>query len=163
MKSRLLLCLTLVCTACYFDHAYAQADDREMILALMDKAFAAVNSNNPDDWRAIQLAEGTSLSFRPGPSGRPDELEMRISSNEEFLADLKPDGHDYVERWTGEPTILVRGPIAVVWGEYEFWIDGEFSHCGVDSVDLVKIEGEWKIANFMWTVEKENCPTAPDR
>ncbi len=129
----------------------------------MEKAFAAVHSNNPDDWRAIQLAEGTSLSFRPDPEGRPEELEMQISNNEGFLADLKPDGHDYMERWTGEPTILVRGPIAVIWGEYEFWIDGEFSHCGVDSVDLVKVEGEWKIANFMWTVEKENCPTAPSR
>jgi hypothetical protein len=48
-----------------------------------------------------------------------------------------------------------------VWGEYEFWIDGAFSHCGVDAVDLVKIDGEWKVANFMWTVEKENCPTGP--
>ena len=163
MKSRALLYLMLICTGFHLNDACAQADDREMILGVMDEAFAAVNSNNPDDWRAIQLAEGTSLSFRPAPSGRPDELEMRISSNEEFLADLKPDGHDYIERWTGEPTILVRGPIAVVWGEYEFWIDGEFSHCGVDSVDLVKVEGEWKIANFTWTVEKEDCPTAPDR
>ena len=31
----------------------------------------------------------------------------------------------------------------------------------VDAVDLVKIDGEWKVANFMWTVEKENCPTGP--
>lgn len=161
MQLRVLLCLTLMCTAFQFNEAYAQSDDREMILAVMEKAFAAVHSNSPDDWRAIQLAEGTSLSFRPGPEGRRDELEMQMSSNEEFLADLKPDGHNYMERWTGEPTILIRGPIAVVWGEYEFWIDGEFSHCGVDSVDLVKVEGQWKIANFMWTVEKEGCPTAP--
>lgn len=163
MQLRALLCLTLMCTVSHFNNAYAQSDDREVILAVMEKAFAAVHSNNPDDWRAIQLAEGTSLSFRPGPKGRPEELEMQISNNEGFLADLKPDGHDYMERWTGEPTILVHGPIAVIWGEYEFWIDGEISHCGVDSVDLVKVEGEWKIANFMWTVEKENCPTAPSR
>ena len=127
----------------------------------MDKAFAAVRSSIADDWRAFQLAEGTTLSFRPGAEGRPEELEMRISNNEDFIADLKPDGHEYLERWTGEPTILIRGPIAVIWGEYEFWIDGEFSHCGVDSADLVKIDGKWKVANFMWTVEKEDCPTAP--
>jgi hypothetical protein len=138
--------------------AYADSGDREAILAVMEKAFAAVQSGIPDDWRAIQLAEGTTLSFRPGPDDRPDELEMRISNNEKFLVGLEPDGHDYVERWTGEPTVLIRGPIAVVWGEYEFWIDGEFSHCGVDLVDLVKIEGEWKIANFTWTVEMEDCP-----
>lgn len=49
----------------------------------------------------------------------------------------------------------------MIWGEYEFWIDGEFSHCGVDSADLVKTDGEWKVANFMWTVEKTDCPSAP--
>ena len=142
---------------------YAETGDREEILTVMDRAFAAVRSNIANDWRAIQLAEGTTLSFRPGPAERPEELEMRISKNEDFVADLMPDGHEYVERWTGEPTILIRGPIAVIWGEYEFWIDGEFSHCGVDSADLVKIDGEWKVANFMWTVEKEDCPTAPSR
>jgi hypothetical protein len=142
-------------------NAFAESGDREAILALMDNAFAAVRSSNPDDWRAIQLAEGTTLSFRPGPEERPEELEMRIANNEDFIADLQPDGHEYLERWTAEPTILIRGPIAVIWGEYEFWIDGEFSHCGVDSADLVRINGEWKVANFMWTVEKENCPTAP--
>ena len=128
---------------------------------VMEKAFSAVRSSIADDWRAIQLAEGTTLSFRPDSDGRPGDLEMRISNNEEFIADLKPDGHEYTERWIGEPTILIRGPIAVIWGEYEFWIDGVFSHCGVDSADLVKVEGEWMVANFMWTVEKEDCPTAP--
>lgn len=104
-----------------------------------------------------------TLSFRAGHEDQPEDLEMRISNNEAFIADLQPDGHDYLERWTGEPTILIRGPIAVIWGEYEFWIDGVFSHCGVDSADLVKVRGERKIANFMWTVEKEGCPTAPER
>jgi len=141
----------------------AEASERETILAVMDRAFAAVRSSQPDDWRAIQLADGTTLSFRPQPDGEPGNLEMRVSNNEEFIAKLEPDGHEYVERWTEEPTVLIRGPIAVVWGAYEFWIDGEFSHCGVDSTDLVKVDGEWKVANFMWTVEKENCPTAPTR
>jgi hypothetical protein len=163
MRTHTILCLTVLFIFSQPTNAIAESGDREAILAVMDKAFAAVRSNMADDWRAIQLAEGTTLSFRPGPEERPEELEMRISNNEDFIADLKPDGHEYIERWTSEPTILIRGPIAVIWGEYEFWIDGEFSHCGVDSADLVKKDGEWKVANFMWTVEKEDCPTAPSR
>jgi len=163
MRTHTLLCLTGLFIFSQPTNAIAESGDREAILTVMDKAFAAVRSNIADDWRAIQLAEGTTLSFRPGPAERPEELEMRISNNENFIADLKPDGHEYIEQWTSEPTILIRGPIAVIWGEYEFWIDGEFSHCGVDSADLVKISGEWKVANFMWTVEKEDCPTAPSR
>lgn len=140
--------------------ASAQSDDRGAILALMQQAFAAVGSGNPDDMRAIQLAEGTSISMRPHSSGKKGKYEMRLSSNEEFLAG-PADDRKLVEAWTAEPTLIIGGPIALVWGEYDFWIDGEFSHCGIDSVSLVKIDDTWKIANWMWTVETEKCATKP--
>ena len=131
-----------------------EVDDRAEILALMDQVFAAVASGDPDDWRAIQLAEGTTLSFRPDGEGGQ---AMRIESNEEAIQ-REPTNDVYLERWIGEPTVMIRGPIAVVWGEYEFFINGERNHCGVDVADVVKLDGEWKIANFMWTVEPEGCP-----
>lgn len=161
MRNQLILVMTCGYGLCQMGTVYADTDERDAILAAAEQAFAAVNSQEPGDWRAIQLAEGTTLSFRPQSGGEGGELEMRIANNEDFIADLKHDGSEYVERWTSEPTVLIRGPIAVVWGEYEFWIDGRFSHCGVDSIDFVKIDGAWKIANFMWTVEREGCPTAP--
>jgi len=48
-------------------------------------------------------------------------------------------------------------PIAVVWAPYEFWQDGKTSHCGVDVFDLVRIDGEWRVSNSMWTVEPDAC------
>jgi len=84
---------------------------------------------------------------------------MRMSSNEELTASANDGSHTYLERWTNVPTVTIRDHIAVVWGEYEFFIDGKFSHCGVDAVDLAKVDGDWKIVNWMWTVEKSNCPT----
>jgi len=161
MRFLLLLCLPLLVGSVLTADAFAENDERSAILDVMDKAFAAVASQDPDDWRAIQLAEGTTLSFRPHADGEPGKMEMRISNNEAFVAGGEHDGREYVEQWTGEPTVMIRGPIAVVWGAYDFWVDGQFSHCGVDSVDLVKKDGEWKIANFMWTVERTDCPTDP--
>ena len=131
-----------------------EVDDRAEILTLMDKVFAAVASGDPDDWRAIQLAGGTTLSFRPDGKGGQS---MRIASNEQAIQHA-PTDDVYLERWIGEPTVLIRGPIAVVWGEYEFFINGERNHCGADVGDVVKLHGEWKVANFMWTVEPEGCP-----
>lgn len=139
----------------------ARAEDREQaeVLALMDRVFEAVGTRDPDDWRALQLAEGANLSVRPAT----DDASLRVTlvTNEDFVANMSGDGRVYVERWTSEPVVLIRGPIAVVWGEYEFWIDEEFSHCGVNTADLVKIDGAWKLANIMWTAERDNCPTAP--
>ncbi|MBK9064929.1 MAG: hypothetical protein IPL89_17350 [Acidobacteria bacterium] len=47
--------------------------------------------------------------------------------------------------------------IAVVWAPYEFWIDGKTSHCGIDVFDFVKVDGAWRVANAMWTVEPNAC------
>ncbi len=99
MRFYLLLCLTILCYFSQTKNVYAESGEREAILAIMEKASAAVRSNIPDDWRAIQLAQGTTLSLRPSADGPPEVLEMRIANNEKFIADLKPDGHDYIERW----------------------------------------------------------------
>ena len=66
------------------------------------------------------------------------------------------DGTKLRERYWS-PTVLVRGSIAVVWAPYEFWRDGKTSHCGVDVFDFVKVDGTWRVANGMWTVEPEAC------
>jgi hypothetical protein len=163
MRRVVAICLVLVLVAILLPTRNVRADSDECaaILAVMQRAFDAVHSQDPDDWRAIQLAEGTTLSFRPHPDGEPGELQLRLSNNEDFISNTAPNSQDYIEQWTGDPIGMIRGPIAVVWGEYEFLIDGQFSHCGVDSTDLVKIDGQWKIANFMWTVERGNCPTGP--
>jgi hypothetical protein len=54
--------------------------------------------------------------------------------------------------------LLIHNGIAVFWAPYSFDIDGRRSHCGVDQFDFVKVEGEWKLANSMWTVEPDGCP-----
>ena len=160
MLNRKLLCLGLL-SLLVCSNVYSHDEERQAVLALMQLGFDAVASGDPDDMRAVQLAEGTSLSFRPMKGGAPGALEMRISTNEALAVAGAGDPRKYLERWIGEPTVLTRGPIAVVWGEYEFYIDGVRSHCGVDSADLVKLDGDWKIANWMWTVEPDGCPTGP--
>ena len=144
----------------------ASADDMEdseeaAILAVVQQAFDALGPMDGDVWRQIQYAEGTTLSVRP--DAESGEWVMNMRSNEAGLAGFDGVDRGYYEGWTAEPTVMIRGAIAVVWGEYDFWINDTFSHCGVDSIDLVKLDGTWKIANFMWTAETENCPTDPNR
>ena len=48
-----------------------------------------------------------------------------------------------------------------LWAPYYFYIDGVFSHCGTDAIDLVEVDGQWKIANSSWTVQKAGCIKPP--
>jgi|APFre7841882724_1041349.scaffolds.fasta_scaffold63712_2 hypothetical protein len=51
--------------------------------------------------------------------------------NSYWVDPARAEGPALRERYWS-PTVLVRGPIAVVWAPYEFWEDGMTSHCDVE-------------------------------
>ncbi|GAB2809323.1 nuclear transport factor 2 family protein [Ferruginibacter profundus] len=53
--------------------------------------------------------------------------------------------------------IKIDGPLAIVWAPYKFYYKGVFSHCGIDSFQLVKINGEWKVQYLIDTRKKKGC------
>ncbi|MEE2771644.1 MAG: nuclear transport factor 2 family protein [Bacteroidota bacterium] len=48
-----------------------------------------------------------------------------------------------------------NGPLAVVNTAYEFYYNGNFSHCGVNNFTLVKLEDQWKIVHLIDTRNKK--------
>jgi ketosteroid isomerase-like protein len=53
--------------------------------------------------------------------------------------------------------VHIDGPMASVWTPYEFYFKGNFSHCGVNSFQLVRHNGIWKIQYIIDTRRKEAC------
>lgn len=53
--------------------------------------------------------------------------------------------------------ILIDNGLASVWTDYKFYIGDKFSHCGVNSFQLVKVGNDWKIAYLIDTRRKDNC------
>lgn len=53
--------------------------------------------------------------------------------------------------------ILIDGPMASVWTPYQFYYEGKFSHCGVNSFQLVRLDGRWKIQYIIDTRRKTGC------
>jgi len=75
----------------------------------------------------------------------------------DFLTAItKPHADVYDERIVFE-TIKIDGPLASVWTPYKFYVGTTFSHCGVDSYQLVKIDGKWKIQYLIDTRRKDGC------
>ncbi|GAB5563029.1 MAG: hypothetical protein Wins2KO_00920 [Winogradskyella sp.] len=54
-------------------------------------------------------------------------------------------------------SIQVDGNMANAWTPYEFWYNGKFSHCGVNSFQLVKEDETWKIIYLVDTRRRKNC------
>lgn len=54
-------------------------------------------------------------------------------------------------------TIRIDDNLASVWTPYKFFYNGKFSHCGVNSFQLIRLNGEWKIQYLIDTRRKDGC------
>lgn len=83
--------------------------------------------------------------------------EIRTDKVEDFAKQVGASkAGDLDERFTISK-ILVDGNMASVWVPYQFYYKGNFSHCGVNSFQLAKLNNEWKIQYIIDTRRKENC------
>ena len=73
-----------------------------------------------------------------------------------FISEELPGNAD--ERITFD-VVKVDGPLAIAWTPYNFYYKGQFSHCGVNSFQLVRFNGEWKIQYLIDTRRKQGCKT----
>lgn len=54
--------------------------------------------------------------------------------------------------------IKIDGPMAIAWTPYKFYVNDQFSHCGVNVFTLAQREGEnWAIISISDTRRKEPC------
>lgn len=67
-----------------------------------------------------------------------------------------PDSIQFQEKII-DYSIQIDGAIANAWTPYEFWLNGKFHHCGVNSFQLFKEEGTWKIIYLIDTRRKDGC------
>ncbi|WP_312079123.1 nuclear transport factor 2 family protein [Chryseobacterium sp.] len=68
----------------------------------------------------------------------------------------KTQKNDLDERISIE-AIHSDGNLASVFTPYSFYFKGKLSHCGANSFQLVKQNGEWKIQYLIDTRRKDNC------
>lgn len=53
--------------------------------------------------------------------------------------------------------VRVNGNLANITTPYSFYLNGEISHCGVNSFQLMKDNGKWKIVYLVDTRSKTDC------
>jgi hypothetical protein len=54
-------------------------------------------------------------------------------------------------------SIKIDDDLASVWTPYKFYFNNKFLHCGVNSFQLVRIKGEWKIQYLIDTRRTTPC------
>jgi len=52
----------------------------------------------------------------------------------------------------------VDGDMASVWAPYTFYLDGQISHCGINSIEMLHDADGWKVTQISDTRRREGCP-----
>ena len=83
---------------------------------------------------------------------------MRTDPFDGFLKSIVsiPDSIQFREE-LHEFNIQVDGPMANAWTPYTLWVNGEISHCGVNSFQLFNDGTSWKIIYLADTRRREGC------
>jgi hypothetical protein len=129
----------------------AQTAAEKEVVAVVQKTFDGMAAHDEAMIRATMLPDARLNSVRN--DGAPSSVVF-----DDWVKRIVAAQGKLVERFTGKPTVLIRGRVAQLWGEYEFLRDGKFSHCGVDTVTLFHTPEGWKIAALGFTMETTGCP-----
>ena len=129
---------------------------RDSVVAAVNEFFRAMTARDTAALARVQFADGIQYAART----KGDSVAIRRGTSEGFAQQLAGMGDTYVERmW--EPTVLVHGPLAVVWAPYDFHRNRTFSHCGIDAFTLLRSPTGWKIATVSYTTEATGCKPSP--
>jgi hypothetical protein len=114
------------------------------------------------DTMAAHDGAGAKALFTPDAnlvSVAPDG-KVTVTPIDKWTDRVSSSKDQWLERmWS--PSVQEHNAIATVWGEYDFHLNGKFTHCGIDTFTLVKTNGEWRIAALVFTRETSGCPESP--
>ena len=85
------------------------------------------------------------------------KIFVRNESVKDFAKSISTIAVDAADERITFSNIKIDADLASVWTPYQFYLNGKFSHCGVNSFQLVRINGEWKIQYLIDTRRKEHC------
>ncbi len=149
---------------------------RKLFYFFISMASFVVSAQNNDTIAVKQTVDNFFEAFHAKDSTvmkkvvRPDIILQTIGLDSEGKLRLKSDNFDdlvnsiisipdsisFQERLM-DYAIQIDGAMANVWTPYEFWLNDEFHHCGVNSFQLFKDIDGWRIIYLIDTRRKKGC------
>jgi hypothetical protein len=147
--------LMIICMAMAQTSSAQSSTDRDAVLKVVQIFFDTMTARDVEGARKVMVPQGRFHAM----DMRQPKIVPQSFTNEEYFARLEQSTRTSRERiWN--PELRVHGLIATVWAPYDLWVDGKYSHCGVDVFDLIKTDDGWKIAGGAFTMEAK-CEPSP--
>src|SRR5689334_15844690 len=111
----------------------------DSVKTTINNLFAAMKNADQSLFKTVFSDNAILQTISRDKEGKTIVISESVKEFGDFIGKLKKDSAD--ERISFE-TIKIDGPLAIAWTPYNFYFNGKFSHCGVNSFQLVRINGE---------------------
>ncbi len=151
MKKLILLSL-LICSG-FATSAQSAKPETEAVKKVINQLFEGMRKGDSSLVSAT-FSQGMIMQTISNSSG---DIQVKTDEPSKFL---KAVGTPHPEIWDERITfdqVLIDANLASVWTSYQFYIGDKFSHCGVNSFQLVKGNEGWKIVHLIDTRRKDAC------
>ena len=125
--------------------------DEDQIKAVILKTFSAMKSVDSVALKSCFTEKAVLQISQIRPEGN-FVREVPIANFVKNVMTRKAGDMD--ERVLSWGPILVDHEIATAWVPYEFYLNGKFTHKGVDAFILVKVGEEYKIQTLLYNMQK---------
>ena len=133
--------------------AFSQTDEQQ-VEAVIRSLFDGMRSKNADQVAAAFSKDAMMQTVIAKPEGS----EVGSNAVADFVTRISTTpAETQLDERIIDYQIKVDGTLASAWTPYQFYVNDKFSHCGVNSFQLVKMADGWKIVYIIDTRRKEPC------
>lgn len=126
----------------------------DSVKAAVNLLFDGMRNSDPVKIRAAFSDSAVLQTIAVNREGKVRIINENVDRFAKSVSTLPKDSAD--ERITFG-SIHIDANLASVWTPYKFYYAGKFSHCGVNSFQLVRISGVWKIQYLIDTRRRTGC------
>lgn len=145
----------LLLTACFLTVNASAQSTEDSVKTAVNKLFTAMKESDE-----AMLKNSFTSNAVLQTVGRSKETGAVVVTSEEvnaFAESIQKIAKGEADEQIVFETIKIDGDLASVWTPYKFYYKGKFSHCGVNSFQLVRLNGEWKIQYIIDTRRRQGC------
>ena len=136
-----------------FTQAHAQ---ESQVRAVIAKMYQAMYKADTATLRTCFIPAAAFMTYSFDSRGNSRAKGETLA---DFIRGVAIMGEDDMEERLTNWQCMIDDGIASVWSPYEFYFEGKFSHCGSNSFQLIRVQGEWKITMITDTRRKSQCLT----
>jgi hypothetical protein len=151
MGSKIILIFTTVLL--FSIPSYGQSDELA-VQKVIESLFDGMRAKNINQLATVFADDAMMQTIALGDNG----AQVNPGSVSDFMKRISTTKADtQLDERILNFEIKVDGPMASAWTPYEFYVNGAFSHCGVNSFQLVKFAEGWKVVYIIDTRRKDPC------